>query len=200
MQQTEKIKFREMQQMSTKMQQQLEWRRNQVFELSSKGHSQAEIARMLQLDKSIISRDVAYLRQQSKANIRKYIDERLPEEYEKCLVGLTAILREAWITSQHTEDKREKIQALSLAKDCYTIKLDLLTNVTVIDDAIRFISSSKSKSREEELQQGAAVKSKANDVVVKDESKEEEDFDIQRSEEENKQQQSENFTTTNKTF
>jgi hypothetical protein len=185
--------------MSTKMQQQLEWRRTQVFELSSKGHSQVEIARMLQLDKSIISRDVAYLRQQSKANIRKYIDERLPEEYEKCLVGLTAILREAWITSQHTEDKREKIQALSLAKDCYTIKLDLLTNVTVIDAAIRFISSSKSKSREEELQQAAAVKSKANDVVVKDESKEE-DFDIQRSEEENKQQQSENFTTTNKTF
>jgi hypothetical protein len=26
---------------------------------------------------------------------RKYIDERLPEEYEKCLVRLTAILREA---------------------------------------------------------------------------------------------------------
>jgi hypothetical protein len=202
MQQTEKIKFREMQQMSTKMQQQLEWRRNQVFELSSKGHSQAEIARMLQLDKSIISRDVAYLRQQSKDNIRKYIDERLPEEYEKCLVGLTAILREAWITSQHTEDKREKIQALSLAKDCYSMKLDLLTNATVVDDAIRFISSSSSsKPKEVEQQQASVVvKSKANDIVVKDKSKEEEDFDIQRSEEENKQQQSENFTTTNKTF
>jgi hypothetical protein len=192
-----------MQQMTTKMQQQLEWRRTLVFELSSKGHSQAEIARMLQLDKSIISRDVAYLRQQSKANIRKYIDEILPEEYEKCLVGLTAILKEAWITSQHTEDKREKIQALSLAKDCYSMKLDLLTNVTVVDDAIRFISSSSSKSKEEgELQQVAAVKSKANDVVVKGKSKEEEDFDIQRSEEENnkQQQQSENFTTTNKIF
>jgi hypothetical protein len=33
--------------------------------------------------------------------------------------GLTAILREAWSTSQHTEDRREKIQALSLAKECY---------------------------------------------------------------------------------
>jgi hypothetical protein len=30
------------------------------------------------------------------SNIRRYIDEMLPEEYEKCLVGLTAILREAW--------------------------------------------------------------------------------------------------------
>ena len=66
---------------------------------------------------------MSYLRQQAKDNIRKYIDERLPEEYEKCLVGLTAILREAWNTSQQAEDRREKIQALSLAKDCYSMKL-----------------------------------------------------------------------------
>jgi hypothetical protein len=77
-----------------------------------------------------------YLRNQAKTNIRRYVDERLPEEYEKCMVGLTAILREAWTTSQQTEDKREKIQALSLAKECYSMKLDLLTNATVVDDAI----------------------------------------------------------------
>ena len=53
---------------------------------------------------------------------------------------LTAILREAWTISQQTEDKREKIQALSLAKECYSMKLDLLTNATVVDDAIRFVS------------------------------------------------------------
>jgi len=38
----------------------------------------------------------------------------LSEEYAKCLVGLTATLREAWTTSQQAQDKREKIQALSL--------------------------------------------------------------------------------------
>ena len=70
--------------------QQIEWRRSQIFELSSKGHSQSEIARILQIDKSIISRDSSYLREQSKQNIRKYIDERLPEEYEKCLVGISS--------------------------------------------------------------------------------------------------------------
>jgi len=74
---------------------QVEWRRNKVLELLSKGVSQSEAAKVLQVDLSVISRDVYYLRQQSKANIRKYIDERLPEEYEKCLIGLTAILREA---------------------------------------------------------------------------------------------------------
>ena len=46
-----------------------------------------------------------------------------------------------------TEDKREKIQALSLAKECYSMKLELLTNATVVDDAIRFVSQ---KSKDEE--------------------------------------------------
>jgi hypothetical protein len=129
--------------MSTKMQ--VEWRRAKVLELLSKGDSQSEIAKLLQVDLSIISRDVYFLRQQAKSNIKRYIDERLPEEYEKCLVGLTAITEEAWNTAQQTEDKREKIQALSLAKECYSMKLDLLTNATVVDDAIRFVSSNQSK-------------------------------------------------------
>ena len=38
-----------------------------------------------------------------------------PEEYEKCLVGLTAILREACNAAQQSDEKREKIQALSRA-------------------------------------------------------------------------------------
>jgi hypothetical protein len=134
--------------MSTKIQQIIEWRRAEVMELLSKGDSnQSEIVRILQVDKSIICRDIAYLRQQAKANIKKYIDERLPEEYEKCLVGLNAITKEAWNTSQQTEDSREKIQALSLAKDCYSMKLDLLTNANVVDDAIRFVSSQKSEEK-----------------------------------------------------
>src|ERR1044071_5399969 len=114
----------------------LEWRRNKVQELASQGYNQSEISRILQISQPTINRDLSYLRQQAKTNIKRYIDERLPEEYEKCLIGLTAILREAWNTSQQTEDKREKIQALSLAKECYSMKLELLTNATVVEDVI----------------------------------------------------------------
>src|SRR5918912_2982684 len=135
--------------MSTKMQ--VEWRRAKVLELLSKGDSQSEIARILQVDLSIISRDVYFLRQQAKSNIKRYIDERLPEEYEKCLVGLTAITKEAWNTAANTEDKREKIQALSLAKECYSMKLDLLTSATVVDDAIRFVSQNDKEKPESSL-------------------------------------------------
>jgi hypothetical protein len=39
-------------------------------------------------------------------------------------------------------DRRTKIQALSLAKDVYALKMELLTTSTVADDAIRFVASS----------------------------------------------------------
>jgi hypothetical protein len=113
------------------------------MELSSKGHNQSEIAKILQVDKSIISRDISFLRELSKHNIKKYIDEKLPEEYEKCLVGLDAILKEAWNTVENSSDKREKIQGLSLAKECYGMKLELLTNAAIVDDALKFISSNQ---------------------------------------------------------
>jgi hypothetical protein len=137
-------------QQNQEQQQMIQWRRDKVQELCSKGYSQREISQLLQVGLATVNRDISYLRNQAKAGIKKYIDERLPEEYEKCLVGLNAITKEAWATSQQTEDKREKIQALSLAKDCYSMKLDLLTNATVVDDAIRFVSD-RSKEKQKSL-------------------------------------------------
>ncbi len=67
--------------------------------------------------------DQNFLRQKEKENIKSYVDERLPEECEKCLVGITSILREAWTTSYHSNDNKEKIQILSLAKECYSMNI-----------------------------------------------------------------------------
>src|SRR5918911_5743954 len=91
-------------------QQQLQWRRDKVQELCSKGYSQREISHILQVGLATVNRDISYLRNQAKANIKRYMDERLPEEYEKCLVGLTAITKEAWKIEQSTEDNKEKLQ------------------------------------------------------------------------------------------
>jgi transposase len=90
-------------------QNQVQWRRDKVQELHSKGYSQREISQTLQIGLATVNRDISYLRDQAKTNIKRYIDERLPEEYEKCLVGLNAITKEAWNTAANTEDKREKI-------------------------------------------------------------------------------------------
>jgi hypothetical protein len=111
-----------------------------------------------------VNRDISYLRNQAKANIKKYIDERLPEEYEKCLVGLNAITKEAWNTANQTEDKREKLQALSLAKECHSMKLDLLTNATVVDDAIRFVSDRSKHQLNNYQEEGAEGQRTTNNV------------------------------------
>jgi hypothetical protein len=186
-----------MQQMSSSMQQQqLEWRRAKVLELMSKGETnQSEIARILQVDRSIVCRDVAHLRQQAKENITRYVDERLPEEYENCLVGLTFILKEAWNAATNTEDKREKIQALSLAKECYGTKLDLLTNATVVEDAIRFVSD-RSKDKEN-LKSSAAVN---NDSEHDKEESDEPDHYENGDQLEEKQKEEADETTTNQVF
>ena len=55
--------------------------------------------------------------------------------------SLNCILKEAWTISQTENIKGDKIKALALAKECYAMKLELLTNATVVDDAIRFVAS-----------------------------------------------------------
>ena len=64
---------------------------------------------MLQVSNGTVNKDLFILRQQAKDNIKRYIDERLPEEYEKCLVGLNMIKKEAWTLTQNTKDNKEKI-------------------------------------------------------------------------------------------
>jgi hypothetical protein len=85
-----------------------------------------------------VNRDLKYLRQQAKQNIGHYIDEYLPAEYENCLDGLNNVMKEAWQMSLGG-DKRERVHALTLAKECYAMKLDLLSSATVIDRAVRFV-------------------------------------------------------------
>jgi hypothetical protein len=172
----------------------IQWRRNKILELSSQGYNQSEVSRILQISQPTINRDMIYLRQQAKDNIKRYIDERLPEEYEKCLVGLNAITREAWNTAQNTEDKREKIQALSLAKECYSMKLDLLTNATVVDDAIRFVSSNNSK---EKLKRSSS--SNTTNEGDKEESNEP-DYDEDQDQLEEEQEEEAGEATINQVF
>jgi hypothetical protein len=132
----------------------VEWRKDQIQQLLAKGHySHREIAGILQIPKSTVSKDILTLRQEAKNGIRKYIDERLPEEYERILVGITSILREAWETSRKEEtDTKEKLSALALAKDCYSMKLELLTNGSVVEDAARFVIAHRREEAEEKNQ------------------------------------------------
>ena len=84
---------------------------------------------------------------------------------------------------------REKIQALSLAKECYSMKLDLLKNATVVDDAIRFVST-RSNGNLKSSTEGDKEESKEPDY--------EEDKD--QLEEEQEQEYETREITTNQVF
>jgi DeoR/GlpR family transcriptional regulator of sugar metabolism len=124
-----------------------EWRLNKTLELASKGLSQSDISKELQVDQSTISRDLATLRQQSKENIRHWIDEYLPLEYHKALAGLDAITLRAWQVADHSNStQKDKLAALNTAMQAYNQKIDLLSNANVVEHAIKFVESHNNHS------------------------------------------------------
>ena len=117
-----------------------QYRREMIQSLASKGHSEREIATKLQISQPTVHRDLSILKQKAKRNISKYVDEELPNEFHNCLLGLNLILQQAWKMSlDKLAERRERIAAMMLIKDCYAMKLDLLSSATVIDRAVKFV-------------------------------------------------------------
>ncbi|HEY9386221.1 MAG TPA: hypothetical protein VIP70_04225 [Nitrososphaeraceae archaeon] len=132
----------------------LEWRRNKVLELSSQGHTQSEIARTLHVTQPTVNKDLSYIRKQAQENLQKHVQETLPHEYQKCMVGINQVLKISWdIVNNDSTNNNNRLQALSLINDCNKYKMDLTTNGVVINDAIKFVQNSKEKltmSKEED--------------------------------------------------
>lgn len=119
----------------------IEWRRDKVRELSSKSLSIREIATILRIPKSTIHSDIVYLRAQAKENINKYIDETLVHEFDKINAGLEQIVKNSWQRYEAVSTDKEKYMYLSLAKETYQVKAALLDSSTIIDKAIRLVQS-----------------------------------------------------------
>jgi hypothetical protein len=135
-------------------QQHVEWRRSRVLELSSQGRTEREIAQILKVGTGTVHRDVVYLNKQAQDNLNTHIQERLPEQYQKCINGLNQVLKIGWnIVNNDSSSAANRLQGLSLINDCYKYLMDLTTNGVVITDAIKFVQTKKEKltsSREED--------------------------------------------------
>ena len=104
---------------------QAEWRRNQVLRTTSKRHyPNRDISIFCKIRFPLLV-GIYHSSEggEAKMHVKRTLSERLPEEYEKCLVRLTAILREASTTSQQTNETEKRYKALSLAKECYLLNL-----------------------------------------------------------------------------
>jgi hypothetical protein len=60
---------------------------------SKPGSRGTEIARALLISQSTLNRDITYLRGQARQNLKKHIQDKLPEESKNCVVGINQVLR-----------------------------------------------------------------------------------------------------------
>ena len=136
-----------MEHLSTQVEhQQIQWRRAKVSELSSQGHSQREIADIIHVGIGTVNRDLSYLSQQAQDNLKTHIQQRLPEQYQKCMTGLNQVLKVGWdIVHSDSSSPANRLAALSLINDSYKYIMDLTTNGVVITDAIKFVQTNKEK-------------------------------------------------------
>jgi hypothetical protein len=131
-----------------------------VLELSSQGNSQPEISRTLQISLGTVNKDLSYLRHQAQENLKTHINDKLPEEYQNCMVGINQVLKICWEIVNKSRnvdndngngqtmtviDNKTVLQALALINDCNKYKMDLTTNGVVITDAIKFVQTNKEK-------------------------------------------------------
>ena len=120
------------------------------MELSSQGFSQSDIATVLRVDKSVISRDVAYLNKLARENLQHHINETIPAEYQKSMNSLDQVLRMTWSIVGKTADEKTKLQALALINDVNKYRTDLVTNGIIVNDALRIVQSKMENLSNEE--------------------------------------------------
>jgi hypothetical protein len=189
-------------------QQEIDWRRGKVLELSSQGYSQIEIATDLQIDKSVIYRDLVYLRQQANENLKTHIQDKLLEEYQNCMVGINQGPKICWDIVNKSRninndngngqtvtmvDNKTVLQALALINDCNKYKMDLTTNEVVITDAIKFVQTNKEKLIR-------STKEEDDNECHEPDYDENEDKDLLENKEEDGTGELPKYTTTNNTF
>jgi DNA-binding transcriptional regulator LsrR (DeoR family) len=134
----------------------INWRRSKVLDYLSKGFTQDEIADILKVSQPTIQRDIKFIRTHSKKHLRTFISERLPEEVDKAFTSFDSIIKRAWQTADSTEDDKVRLQALNLVKETFAAKMDLCSNVDIVNHVIglaRDQSVTKNVATEQEEEQ-----------------------------------------------
>ena len=111
------------------------------MELNSQGYSESETAKILQVSSGTVYRDLSIIKQQARKNLQLHIEKALPDEYHRCLTGLNQVLKTCWyIAHKPGIDDKTKLEAMKIADDCYNHIMNLVTNGSVITDAMKRIT------------------------------------------------------------
>ena len=105
---------------------QIAWRRNKVKELLIRGYAQYEIASLLHISQPTISRDIHYIQKEIRKSAENY-GQHLFEIYRNTMLGLDETIKKLWVTIDSPRtDAKERIKAITLIRECYKDRLELI--------------------------------------------------------------------------
>jgi transcriptional regulator len=114
----------------------IELRRGKVLELVSKGHSQVDIAKTLNVSPALISLDIQFLKERARENLRTHLQEKLPFEHSRAMTGINDILKKANAVLDNTEDPKLQLQTINVLANLYAGILTMASDGNIIQQAM----------------------------------------------------------------
>jgi hypothetical protein len=132
---------------SKKIQQKLvQYRRDQVFSLSTKGYSQPKIANILDCSQGLVSLDLSFLRQRTREALADYLENKLPLIFQESMAGISDVISQTWeIINNPNVSNHDRLHALSLVADCNERRLDMASNGSIVENGIRFVQDARQR-------------------------------------------------------
>jgi IS30 family transposase len=139
------------------------WRRDFVLQKLSKGWSQTQIAKELQLHPATISLDVQFLREQAQQDLQTHIKETIPFEFKKSKQAISDLILKANEILENTNDEKIQMQIINTLANLHAANMNLNSEGNIIQQAYDKVQAL------EEIQ-------KRNRASVEESENEKEDF------------------------
>jgi hypothetical protein len=164
---------------SSKVQQQIDWRRNKLSEYLVKGLSLPEISRVMNIPYDTLYKDQGFLRDQARENMKNHIAD-LPFNIKQATDGLNKLIsmlydiQDLEVMKAQGRDRKTsdhvRVMAIGLIKDCIKEKIEILTSQGAINHALDFIEKAKHQIKEEfnEGMQQAMEQDKVESAAIND--------------------------------
>jgi hypothetical protein len=121
-------------------------RRHTLHTLMAKGLNQYQAAAILACSQETVCNDVAWLRNYYKQQLHRYIENRLPELWESCLTQLHSTMAAvAKIAEDPNTPTHDKVHAHSLMVNCIEVKEELISDPTIIQEALDIVDQTKKR-------------------------------------------------------
>jgi DNA-binding CsgD family transcriptional regulator len=153
-------------------------RKDKVFELSSRGYSQHDIAKILNVSVGLVNSDLKQVYAKARDTFNTYLQEELPKEFQKALSTYDYIIKTAATTAEMTKDDRIKLQALHEVREARTARMDMISNHDVMS---YHVNKGKDKESKEQEQPEQSTDSEVSEQNLEGETEEfEEEQDVSK--------------------